>query len=49
MGDISIPSGIVNRGQVEDPKHLVGVLKEFKEKLRQSLLIVITRRESLLV
>lgn len=33
-GDISIPSGIVNRGQVEDPKHLVGVLKEFKEKTK---------------
>lgn len=29
-GDISIPSGIVSRGLVEDPKKLVEVLKEFK-------------------
>lgn len=33
-GDISIPSGIVSRGQVEDPKHLVGVLKEFKDQTK---------------
>ncbi len=31
-GDISIPAGVVERGQVTDPKKLVAVLKECKEK-----------------
>ncbi len=33
-GDISIPSGVVNRGEVTDPKQLVAVLKEFKAKTK---------------
>lgn len=31
-GDITIPNGIVNRGEVNDVKKLVAVLKEFKDK-----------------
>jgi type IV pilus assembly protein PilM len=31
-GDIPIPSGVVNRGNVEDHQKLVAVLKEFKAK-----------------
>lgn len=31
-GDITIPSGVVTRGEVTDGKQLVAVLKEFKEK-----------------
>ena len=31
-GDISIPIGIVNRGDVNDPQKLVAILKEFKLK-----------------
>jgi type IV pilus assembly protein PilM len=30
-GDLSIPSGVVNRGEVLDQKQLVAVLKEFKQ------------------
>jgi type IV pilus assembly protein PilM len=33
-GDISIPSGVVQRGMVEDVGKLVGVLKEFKTETR---------------
>jgi type IV pilus assembly protein PilM len=33
-GDIDIPSGVVTRGEVIDPKQLVAVLKEFKEKTK---------------
>ena len=31
-GDITIPSGVITRGEVTDPKQLVSVLKEFKQK-----------------
>jgi len=31
-GEISIPSGVLNRGDVADPKQLAAVLKECKEK-----------------
>jgi type IV pilus assembly protein PilM len=31
-GDVDIPSGVVSRGEVLDPKQLVAVLKEFKQK-----------------
>ncbi len=31
-GDIAIPSGVVERGQVNEPNQLVAVLKEFKEE-----------------
>jgi type IV pilus assembly protein PilM len=30
-GDLTIPSGVVNRGDVQDPKQLAAILKEFKE------------------
>jgi len=30
-GSIDIPSGVVNRGQVDDPKKLVAIMQEFKE------------------
>jgi type IV pilus assembly protein PilM len=33
-GDISIPAGVVTRGEVVDPKQLVAVLKEFKAKTK---------------
>ncbi len=33
-GDISIPAGTVQRGQVNDMKQLVAVLKEFKDKTK---------------
>lgn len=33
-GDITIPSGVVERGTVLDPKKLVAVLKEFKDKTK---------------
>lgn len=33
-GDIDIPSGVVNRGEVLDSQKLVAVLKEFKEKTK---------------
>ena len=33
-GDIDIPSGVVTHGEVMDPKQLVAVLKEFKEKTK---------------
>jgi type IV pilus assembly protein PilM len=33
-GEISIPSGVIVRGEVADPKQLVSVLKEFKEKTK---------------
>ena len=33
-GDITIPSGIVQRGQVMDVKKLVAVLKEFKSETK---------------
>ena len=31
-GEITIPTGIVNRGEVQDPPKLTAALKEFKEK-----------------
>lgn len=33
-GDIAIPSGVITRGEVTDPKQLASVLKEFKEKTK---------------
>lgn len=39
-GDISIPSGTVNRGQVMDPGQLVAVLKEFKAATRTDFIRV---------
>lgn len=39
-GDISIPSGALHRGQVEDPQQLVAVLKEFKAKTRADFIRV---------
>ncbi len=33
-GDIDIPSGVVNRGEVLDPQKLSAVLKEFKERTK---------------
>lgn len=33
-GDIDIPSGALHRGQVEDPKQLVAVLKEFRAETK---------------
>lgn len=33
-GDIDIPSGVVERGGVQDPQKLVAVLKEFKDKTK---------------
>lgn len=33
-GDISIPNGVVQRGQVQDPKQLAAVLKEFKAETK---------------
>lgn len=39
-GELSIPSGIVNRGEVKDPKQLVAILKEFKEKTKAEFIRV---------
>ena len=39
-GDIDIPSGVVNRGEVLDPQKLVAVLKEFKEKSKSEFIRV---------
>ena len=33
-GEIPIPSGVITRGEVSDPKQLVAVLREFKEKTK---------------
>lgn len=33
-GDIPIPNGVVQRGQINDPKKLVSVLKEFKSETK---------------
>lgn len=33
-GDIAIPSGVVTRGEITDPKQLAAVLREFKEKTK---------------
>ena len=39
-GDIDIPSGVVNRGEVLDSQKLVAVLKEFKEKTKAEFIRV---------
>lgn len=39
-GDISIPSGIVSRGQVNEPNQLVSVLQEFQAKTNAELIRV---------
>jgi len=39
-GDIDIPSGVLNRGEVLDPAKLVAVLKEFKEKTKAEFIRV---------
>ena len=33
-GDITIPTGVVKRGEVLDPEQLVAVLREFKERTK---------------
>jgi type IV pilus assembly protein PilM len=39
-GELSIPSGIVSRGEVLDPAKLVAVLKEFKDKTKAEFVSV---------
>ncbi|MCA9359178.1 pilus assembly protein PilM [Candidatus Kaiserbacteria bacterium] len=39
-GDIPIPNGIVQRGQVNDPQQLVAVLKEFKNQTKAEFIRV---------
>ena len=49
-GDITIPSGVVDRGTVLDQQKLVAVLKEFKTKTGAVVCpSVIARRASLLI
>jgi type IV pilus assembly protein PilM len=39
-GELDIPNGVLQRGQVVDPKQLVAVLKEFKAKTKASYIRV---------